>query len=152
MAEANLARQGYRAYLPRLKARRRVGGRQITTAIALFPGYLFVALDLDREATGPIKSTYGAVGLVAFGGHPAALPAGVIPDIQAREAADGLVHEDAFSRMRPGAPVAISEGPLADSDALFQTSDGRNRVVVLMNLLGRNVPVRTSGDKIRAVS
>jgi transcriptional antiterminator RfaH len=152
LAETNLLRQGYRCYLPRLKARRRIGGRSIDTAVPLFPGYLFVALDVEREAWRSINGTLGAVGIVAFGGRPAALPEGVVEAIRGRESADGLVHDDQLRRMRPGDRVAIAEGPLADSDALFEAADGRNRVTVLMRMLGRRVPVRLSGDRVRAAS
>lgn len=152
LAEGNLLRQGYTAYLPRLKSVRRKAGRRIVAAVALFPGYLFVQLDLDRQAWRSINGTYGAVGLVAFGGRPAPLPEGVVPEIRAREGADGLIAEDCAGRCSPGDRVAIADGPLAEADALFQAADGRNRVVVLMRLLGRDVPVRLAGERIRAAS
>lgn len=152
LAEANLARQGYRAYLPRLMARKRIAGRAIDRAVPLFPGYLFVALDLTRDAWRSINGTIGAIGLVAFGGRPAALPAGVVDGIRAREGADGLVREDRLADLTPGDRVAIDDGPFAESDALFQARDGTDRVVVLMSMLGRRVPVRLSGDRVRAAS
>ncbi|MEQ8605005.1 MAG: transcription termination/antitermination NusG family protein [Marivibrio sp.] len=155
-AEANLLRQGYRAYLPRLKSRRKAGGgRWITVPVPLFPGYLFVELDVTRQAWRSINGTIGAIGLVSFGPRPSPLPDGVIEGVRAREGADGLVEldaGDAAARYKPGDRVAIADGPLAEADGLFQAADGRKRVVVLMRLLGREVPVRVRGDQIRAAS
>lgn len=153
LAEANLLRQDYRAYLPRLKSRRKAGGgRWISVAIPLFPGYLFVELDVTREAWRSINGTIGAIGLVSFGSRPSPLPEGVIEEIRAREGADGLVEANALARYKPGDRVAIADGPLAEADGLFHAADGDRRVVVLMRLLGRDVPVRVRGDQIRAAS
>lgn len=153
LAEGNLLRQGYRAYLPRLKSWRKAGGgRRIALSVPLFPGYLFVELDITREAWRSINGTIGAVGLVSFGPRPAPLPEGVIEEIKAREGEDGLVHDDALSRFKPGDRVAVADGPLAETDGLFQATDGKRRVVVLMRLLGREVPVRLREDQVRAAS
>ncbi len=48
-AEVNLLRQGYRVWCPAVAKVRRHARRKETVREALFPGYLFVALDLDTE-------------------------------------------------------------------------------------------------------
>lgn len=153
IAEGNLLRQGYESYLPRLAGKRKgARGRAGDIVRPLFPGYLFVALDIERTAWGAINSTYGVAYLVSFGGRPAALPDHVIPEIRAREAEDGLIRESSLRRFRAGERVEIADGPFAESDALFQAADGARRVIVLMSMLGRRVPIRLSEDRIRAAS
>ena len=58
-AEANLLRQGYRAWLPQMERSRRHARRIETVRTPLFPGYLFVELDIAREAWCAINGTFG---------------------------------------------------------------------------------------------
>ena len=52
IAERNLARQGVRTFLPLQEETKRARGRFTTQMRPLFPGYLFVAFDVDRQAAG----------------------------------------------------------------------------------------------------
>ena len=58
-AEANLLRQGYRAWLPQMERSRRHARRIETTRMPLFPGCLFVSLDMARDAWRAIDGTFG---------------------------------------------------------------------------------------------
>lgn len=75
-ARETLERQGYGVYLPKIGLRKRRGARWQAVTEALFPRYLFVALDLERGDTAPSCSTAGARGLVRFGLHSPAMPVG----------------------------------------------------------------------------
>ena len=152
VAEGNLLRQGFEAYLPRLASRKRHARRTIEVAVPLFPRYLFVALDLAVERWRSVNGTYGVQRLVAFGERPAALPDGVVPDLKAREGADGVIRETAVRRFEKGERVAIAGGALSENDAVFEARDGAGRVTVLLSMLGRQVSVRLSEDRIRAAS
>ena len=71
----------------------------------LFPGYIFVELDLDRSAWRSITGTFGVVQLVSTGERPAPVPAGVFEEITARAGSDGLI-ELLGRKVRVEAPVA----------------------------------------------
>ena len=58
-AEANLLRQGNRAWLPQMERSRRHARRIETVRMPLFPGYLFVSLDMARDAWRAIDGTFG---------------------------------------------------------------------------------------------
>ena len=53
LAEANLANQGYRVFLPRLATQTRRAGKWIETIEPLFPRYLFVAPNDERQSLVP---------------------------------------------------------------------------------------------------
>ena len=71
-AEANLLRQGFRVWLPVMERSRRHARRIETVRSALFPGYLFVELDIERATWRAINGTFGVRRLLADGLYPQA--------------------------------------------------------------------------------
>lgn len=141
-ALANLERQGFRTYWPRFAKRRSHARRVDTVPASLFPRYLFVRLDPDNAPWRAVRSTYGVAELVCQGDRPSPLPDGVIEALQARQGEDGLVDMPAAHGLRPGAKVRVTEGPLTDLAGVFDGLSDGERVVVLIDMLGR--PVRVS--------
>jgi transcriptional antiterminator RfaH len=112
----------------------------------LFPGYLFVRLDLGRDRWRAVYSTVGVRTLVSAGDRPLAVPPEVIEEIRAREDSSGLVVLGSGCTFRRGDRVRFAEGPLVDTTGLFDCRNDGERVTVLLDLLGRqvkaNVPLR----------
>jgi transcriptional antiterminator RfaH len=81
-AHASLHRAGYKPYLPLLTVRR--PDRSYHTS-ALFPGYLFVRLDLARPWY-PIRYAPGVYGLILTDGIPSLCPEATVEALQATEA------------------------------------------------------------------
>src|SRR3954462_15420620 len=77
-----LALNGYATYLPRLREQRHQRGRKIEIRPALFPGYAFVAIELQWHTA---RWCPGVVRLVLDGVAPARLPDGIIAELRARE-------------------------------------------------------------------
>ena len=150
MAEGNLLRQGYTVYLPRYLKRRRHARQIEAIKVPLFPRYLFVQLDLQRDRWRPILSTYGVSNIVAFGRGPAAVPEGVVEAIKRREQDDGLVRVSLDDRLKPGERVRITSGALLDRLGFFQGRSDNDRVVVLLDLLGRKLNVTLSDESVMA--
>jgi len=139
-ARLNLERQGFSTYLPRYKRERRHARRREVVKAPLFPGYIFVQLDLDSAPWRSIDGTFGVVRLVAFGERPAAVPAGVVEEIAGRAGKDGLIELEP-RRLRKGEALRIVAGALADCLGFFERMADRDRVVLLLDLLGRKVRV-----------
>ena len=137
VAEANLARQGFKVYLPRVLVRRRRRQAWAEVVEALFPRYLFVRVDPAARSTAPIRSTRGVVGLLRFGAEAAVVPDAVIDEI--------LRHEDSAAGMRvtptrslhTGDAVRVTGGALCGVEAVYAQQDGDSRVFVLIELLGK---------------
>ncbi len=141
-ALAHLARQGFSAYLPQFLKRRSHARRRDWVPAPLFARYLFVALDLGRERWRAVRSTVGVCDLVRAGHRPLPIPDGVVEEIQNREDENGFVVLGPASPFHKGAAVRITEGALADIFGLFECENGEERVIVLLDLLGRQVRAR----------
>ena len=150
-AAINLQRQGMRTYLPRYRKRRRHARKVELVPAALFPGYLFVRLDVTAEPWRRVNGTFGCRQLVCDGEMPAPLPRGVIRALKAREDEDGFVlfglPADGFRR---GDRVRITDGPLAERMGLVDSVTDAQRVVLLLDMLGRRVRGQLDADYISA--
>jgi len=142
VALANLRRQGFEAWLPRYRKLRRHARKVEPVSMPLFPCYLFVALDID-DRWRSINGTIGCRKLVALGDEPTPLAVGVVEALQAEADPEGFVDlGNPLARLQQGAPLRILHGPMADLVGQFQRLDDAQRVVVLLDLLGRQVEVR----------
>lgn len=140
-AARNLERQGFDTYLPRYIRRRRHARRIDTVRVPLFPAYLFVAFDVDADRWLAIRSTTGVRHLLSRGDLPLVVPPTILQEIKGREGADGLVLVD-YSRMfQRGESIRVTAGPFQDCLGLFEARSDRERVFVLMTLLGRSVQI-----------
>jgi transcriptional antiterminator RfaH len=137
-AQMNLRRQGFEAWLPQFRRRRRHARRVDSVLAPLFPSYLFVRLDLEIERWRSINGTFGVVRLLCNGDSPLAVPEGLVEEIMRRRDESGSVVLPP-RRLAVGEAVRVAFGPFADLEGLFQEMSGRDRVVLLFELLGRKV-------------
>lgn len=151
-ALTHLRRQAFETFLPRFLKKRRHARRVEITPSPLFPGYLFVALDSERSLWRSIRGTIGVSGLICHGDTPAAVPEGVVEEIVARQDDDGFIQLRAPEALKKGQSVEIAQGPLAETRGIFESFDSRERVVVLLSLLGRQVRTRIPADWIQATA
>ncbi len=149
-AAAHLERQGYSVYLPRYLKRRRHARRIEIVSAPLFPSYLFVRIDLFAQRWRSIQSTIGVSRLVCSGEEPAVLPAGVIDELQSRHNDAGFVQLDLRPRLNPGGKIRVVDGAFATCVGLYEGMADRDRVAILLDLLGRKVRVVLDGDAIAA--
>jgi len=141
-ARANLERQGYATYLPWLVQVTRRQQRWVESIVPLFPRYLFLHLDATQRSLRPVYSTIGVSNLVRFGARCAVVPDEVIGELRARaDAATGLHRLQAAARFARGTRVRIIAGPFCGINGVFERADGAERVVILLNLLGSEMPV-----------
>ena len=140
-AEANLVRQGFRVWLPVMERSRRHARRIETVRGALFPGYLFVALDPERTAWRAINGTFGVRRILTRGSSPQALPEGFIAALRCAVGADGL-STAAPADLRPGDAVRITAGPFTECAAVVLRLAPGERVDVLLQVLGGRVLAR----------
>ena len=140
-AEVNLARQGFRVWLPVMERSRRHARRIDTVRAALFPGYLFVALDVERDAWSKINNTFGVRWLLSDGESPQALPGEFVAYLQDAVGGDGL-STAAPADLRPGDAVTIAAGPFVECAAVVLRLAPGERVEVLLEVLGGRVSAR----------
>lgn len=146
----HLRNQDFEAYLPQYLKRRRHARRTDWVRAPLFPGYLFVAIDIARMRWRAIASTIGVCRLVSDGERPMPVPPGVVEEIRAREDGDGLVRMASQRPFKRGEVVQITSGALADRAGLFECQVEEERVILLIELLGRQVKVKMPLEAIAA--
>ncbi|HEX6960176.1 MAG TPA: transcription termination/antitermination NusG family protein [Ferrovibrio sp.] len=140
LAAQHLRNQNFEVYLPRYQKMRRHAGKAEIVAAPLFPRYLFAGIDLETQRWRSVNGTRGVVGLVMLGGgdKPIPVPEPVIAEIRAREGEDGFIRLNP-PQFRRGQTLRIVDGPMADTQALFEEAVDGNRAILLVSLLGRLV-------------
>lgn len=148
-AKTNLERQGYRVYLPRVQQKILSRGRWQGTIGSLFPRYLFVQLDAALQSLGPIRSTLGVANVVRFGNDYVVVPNKVVDGLISRaDPYSGLHHLKTSPLFEVGSAVRFISGALAGLEGIFESVEADERVVVLLNLLGRDTRIRISPNSI----
>jgi transcriptional antiterminator RfaH len=140
-AQLHLTRQGFETYVPRYLKRRRHARRTDTVAAPLYPSYLFVRFNPLIHRWRSIHSTVGVVRLVCNGDVPAALDQAIIDGLKSRESADGFIQLERRPQFAPHDKVRVCEGALFDCLGLVEGMSDRDRVVILLDMLGRKVRV-----------
>jgi transcriptional antiterminator RfaH len=147
-AARNLLRQGFEVYLPRYLKRRSHARKIEKVPAPLFPRYMFVWIDIATQRWRSVQSTFGVSHLVLNGSDPAPLAQQVIGCLRAREDASGYVQLEQRPKFALGAKVRVLAGVFADNLALFDGMADRDRVAVLLDLLGRKVRVTLDADMV----
>ena len=134
VAAHHLRRQGFKTFMPLLEETRR-GVRFETRRAPLFPGYLFVGATGLSADVGAVRSTRGVTRLVKSAGRLAPLPASLVDALRARCNIDGVynLNED----LHVGDGVRITGGPFAQYFGRFHALSSGERVLVLLDVLGR---------------
>jgi transcriptional antiterminator RfaH len=149
-ATAHLSRQGFDVYFPRYIKRRRHARRIETVPAPLFPRYLFVAIDLNAQRWRSIFSTVGVSRLVCNGEDPSPVPIGIVEALKNREDAGGFVRLDCRPRFHVGDKIRVLDGAFSSCLGLFEGMAERERIAILLDLLGRKVRVILDADLVAA--
>ncbi len=146
----NLNRQDFTTYCPMIERQVRHARRTRLVRRPLFPGYVFVRVNLDHQRWRPILSTYGVRSLVRCGERLSFVADGLIDGLKAREQ-DGVVIKPA-EPYRLGQQVRMRSGPFDGLVATIIEMDEKDRLVVLMDLLNQSVKVKVSAADVSAGS
>lgn len=138
-AVTHLQRQGYHVFLPRIRRKIRHARRTQILLAPLFPSYLFVGLNVEREPWRCINSTCGVARLLTQGEIPQPVPHGVVRSLQESMAEDGAINW--APALNVGQDVRVTDGPFVGLLGKLERMDSPGRVRVLLDLLGRSVSV-----------
>ncbi len=138
-AQTQLANQQFRTFLPKRQKTVRHARKMTNVVAPFFPRYLFIVLDLTRDRWRSVNGTFGVASLVMGGDLPCPVPPGIVESMLDLADAAGLLqlHPD----LKVGSPVRLAAGPFAEQLAVLDRLDDSGRIRVLLNMLGRQVPV-----------
>ncbi len=135
-AQFNLDRLGFRSFAPRVRRTIRHARKLRNVLAPLFPGYIFLILDLSKDRWRAVNSTFGVASLIMGAEQPMPVPCGVVEALVITENS-GLVRAD--NDLEIGQRVRIVSGPFADALCRLVHLDDRGRVRVLLELMGTEV-------------
>ena len=147
----HLKNQGFEAYLPRYRKQIRHARQTQTVLRPLFPGYVFVCMDLGQQRWRAINGTMGVISLVQFGAAPHPIPSAMVDMIRAREDAVGAINV-APDGLKKGDRVRVREGAFADYTALLEEVSDAKRVILLLDLMGRAVRISVPMESLAKAS
>lgn len=138
IAKSNLEAHGFEVYLPTVIYEGRTGRlreRRYTVEEPLFPGYLFVRLDLAMDAWRKVCAAKGVRRILGHDGeHPTPLPPTALNDLRARFDAGEFVRRPTTLRVIAGDTVTIKTGAFQGHQGRCTMARGE-RVRVLLSLL-----------------
>jgi transcriptional antiterminator RfaH len=115
----------------------------------LFPPYLFVAFDTEVDQWRDINGARGVDHLLCDGEIPIRIPA---KEFEAATAVSADESQPAkpkrLPEIKPGLQFRITDGPLTSFDGVVDALSDSDQVKLLVNLLGRMVPVTLSRSQI----
>lgn len=147
LAVRKLEEQAYEAFLPMLTRWERKKEGWAKKQQVMFPRYCFVRCGRPEQSIGPIRSTPGVTGLVAFGSIPATLDEATLEAIRSLVEHQARGREEEVFPFQAGDSVAISDGPLKGLSGIV-SAVAAERVTVLLSLLGREKPVAIPTDHL----
>ncbi len=133
-AAKQLEFQGYQVFLPTHWKTVRHARRFRTVKAPFFPRYLFVRMNLARDRWRPVNGTFGVSSLVMAGDRPMPVPEGVVEELQGIADPGGALSFSAS--MVPGQKVRVLTGPFANRVGELVHADDKNRVQILLDVMG----------------
>lgn len=136
LAFQELRRDEFEVFAPRMQTPNKTGGRE---DIALFPGYLFLKLDLDDTGWPVFRPAHRIRGFIRFGRDLPTLSDEAVQDLSNRVKAingeDGL-----WQRFKLGETVQVISGALEGLGLVLEEARSpQGRATVLMDFMGRQV-------------
>jgi transcription elongation factor/antiterminator RfaH len=149
-AVSNLERQGYHVFCPRIRKTIRHARTLKHVLAPLFPGYIFVRLDVSCDPWRSVNGTFGVSRLIAWGETPQPLPHGIVEALQAPVHGHPVV--DWSLNFQVGQAVRVADGPFTNLVGTLEQLEASGRVRVLLDLLGRSVSVALRCEALAATA
>ena len=134
-AEQNIRRMGVECFLPLLQEQRIIRCKVRTIIAPLFPGYLFVRINLSEHYRA-VTYARGVRKIVEFGATPVEVDIAMIDAIRSRVASPEVCALPRSKELSRGQLVQIKDGPFVGLEAVFMREmSGHQRAMVLLRTL-----------------
>ena len=171
IAETNLNRQAFQAYLPLFKTFKmpaskvrnqndgsntgsaqtpEPGLKALTSYEPMFPRYLFFRPSSSKQSIAAARSSRGVSHVVSFGSELAQASPHLLQAIREMENRRNSLEPNAISPFRTGAHVRLRDNPLAGMEGVIHAV-GAKRVLLLMEVLGQRKLVKVKPGQVEFV-
>ena len=147
IAERNLKAQGYYTFLPMEENIVYRYGKNIATKTPLFPGYLFVEFSLALDNWSGIRSTFGVSGLISQNNKPQIIPQSIMHELINRCDENGMLFPP--KDIKKGDKIMVRNSAFSKFISTIDQIDSKNRIWVLMNILGRQSRFQVKSEQIQ---
>ena len=147
IAERNLKAQGYHTFLPIEERVLYRYGKKIATKTPLFPGYLFVEFSLALDNWSGIRSTFGVSKLISQNDKPQIIPQSIMHGLISRCDENGMLLPP--KNMNKGDKIVVRNSAFSKFISTIDQIDSKNRIWVLVNILGRQSRVQVRSEQIQ---
>tara|TARA_R110002095_G_scaffold177688_1_gene155017 strand:+ start:1076 stop:1585 length:510 start_codon:yes stop_codon:yes gene_type:complete len=139
LAESHLVRQEFQTFLPLYRKTVRHARRTQEVLRPLFPGYIFVSLDLEKDQWRRINGTRGVSHLLTQDDHrPLFVPNDIIETLQKEQKEQGAIAMGALANaFKAGDTIRITEGAFEDHVGTIEALSDKDRVKLLLNCMNR---------------
>jgi transcriptional antiterminator RfaH len=147
-AKTNLENQGFQTFLPMI-AFVKMNRSKATTVEPMFPRYLFIKLNLEKDNWTLIKSTRGVSHIVVFGQRFAEIPDRVVAHLKS-----GADKNDIFKQtikrqeFEKGDTLIIAQGIFKDKEATFLSKKSKERVRILLRFVNHLITTEIAASDI----
>ena len=146
LAAKNLSRQGFETFLPLHDTTSRKLSRFINTSRPLFPGYMFIKFDRAESKWHKINNTYGVSRLITFSYILKSIPNTFINNFMKRYDLSGKLLP--VKKLKKGDHVTVLKGPFANFIATVEKYEADQRILILVDLMGRKTKIQTPSDNL----
>jgi len=139
-----LQERGIEHFLPLYRSVRRWKDRKKELELVLFPGYVFIRLDLSDRLR--VLQLPGVVRFVSFNGQPATLPKDDIEGLR-----NGLSHNlvaEYHPFLQVGRRVQVISGPLSGAQGILVRRRNDSRLVISIEAIMRSVAVEIDATDV----
>lgn len=139
-----LQERGIEHFLPLYRCVRRWKDRKKEIELVLFPGYVFVQLDLANRLR--VLQLPGVVRFVSFNGQPAALPGDDIEGLRSGLSHNLVAEQHPF--LKVGRRVRVISGPLSGAQGILVRRRNDSRLVISIEAIMRSVAVEIDATDV----
>jgi transcription antitermination factor NusG len=136
----------FTSFLPVYRSVRRWKDRRKELELALFPGYVFVRMQLESRLL--ILQLPGVVRLVCFNGQPAVIAAEEIEALRSKLSCGQRIEPHPY--LRTGRRVRVRSGPMEGLEGIVVRRKDRCRIVFSIDLIQRSVAVELDEADLEA--
>ena len=150
-AKKNLENQGFETFLPMI-AYEKISQPKSISLEPMFPRYLFIKVNVERDNWTHIKSTRGVSHLVVLGHKLAEVPRQVVAFLKTRVDDNDIVKQKVTRQeFQKGDKLVIEKGIFKDKEATFLSKKSKERVRILLrfvnHLITAEIPASDVGQK-----
>ena len=147
-AKKNLENQGFETFLPMI-AYEKIRQPKSFSLEPMFPRYLFIIINAERDNWAHIKSTRGVSHLVMFSDKFAAVPNFVVAFLKTRVNDNDIVKQKVTRQeFQKGDKLVIEKGVLKGKEATFLSKTGKERVRILLKLMNELIIAEVPGHDV----